>query len=187
MQQHAFDTAIFAGGCFWCTEAVFSSLQGVKTVQSGYIGGSTDQPTYAQVCSGLTGHAEAVRIVFNPAEIDFATLLEVHFKTHDPTALNRQGADVGTHYRSAIFPQSPSQFQTAQLALEAADKSGAWPRPIVTKIEHSTGFHLAEQQHQDYYNGAKAQPYCDLVITPKLEKFRAEFSAMLKPSDKNDV
>ena len=174
------ETAIFAGGCFWCTEAIFSSLEGVKSVESGYIGGASENPSYQEVCSGMTGHAEAVRVVFDPDELAYSQLIEVHFKTHDPTALNRQGADVGTQYRSAIFPQSPAQFETAHEAFRAADRSGAWPVPIVTSIESCSKFHLAEPQHQDYYIEARTQPYCDLIITPKLEKLRREFSSLIK-------
>lgn len=169
--------AIFAGGCFWCTEAVFKGLSGVNTVESGYIGGQVDNPSYKAVCSGTTGHAEAIRIGFDPAIISYADLLDVHFATHDGTQLNRQGNDVGTQYRSAIFPLDAQQDSDARAAITRAqgDASG----PIVTTIEQGVWW-PAEDYHQDYWAGeGQGNPYCLAVIPPKLAKLRKGFAERL--------
>ena len=166
--------AILAGGCFWCTEAVFLQLAGVKSVESGYIGGTTENPTYKEVCSGSTGHAEAIRITFDPGTISFADLLDVFFATHDPTQLNRQGNDVGTQYRSAIFPLDGEQELEARAAIERAnaDHGGR----VVTSIEAASDWYPAEDYHQDYWAGeGRSNPYCLAVIPPKLQKLRAKF------------
>ncbi|WP_353199063.1 peptide-methionine (S)-S-oxide reductase MsrA [Sandarakinorhabdus sp.] len=171
--------AIFAGGCFWCTEAVFNELRGVESVQSGYIGGAVDHPSYEQVCSGRTGHAEAVRIEFNISEISYSELLDIFFYTHDPTTLNRQGADTGTQYRSAIFPQNAVQAGEAEAAIMRNQAS--WDNPIVTSIEPNAPWYPAETYHQRYFekNGA-SNGYCAAVVAPKLAKFRKGYAARLK-------
>ena len=171
--------ATFAGGCFWCTEAVFQSLAGVQSVESGYIGGNLPNPTYEQVCSGTTGHAEAIRIVFDPAVITYADLLDVHFATHDPTQLNRQGNDIGTQYRSAIFPHDDAQRAGAQAAIARAAPD--WPAPIVTTIEPLATWYPAEDYHQQFWNGAgQRNGYCLAVIPPKLAKLRKGFADRLR-------
>lgn len=173
------ETAIFAGGCFWCVEAVFKDLIGVRTVESGYIGGTVENPTYKAVCSGTTGHAEALRIVFDPAQITYADLLDIFFATHDPTQLNRQGNDVGTQYRSAIFPQSPQQDDAARQGI--VRNQAEWPAPIVTTIEPNDIWYPAEDYHQDYWAGeGQRNPYCLAVIPPKLNKLRKSFAERLK-------
>lgn len=176
-----FDTATFANGCFWCTEAVFEELNGVLSATSGYTGGHTANPTYKEVCSGETGHAECIQVVYDPAIISFDELLEVFWTTHDPTTLNRQGNDVGTQYRSGIFFHSEAQRNKAQSYKEALDKSGAWDRPIVTEITPFSIFYPAENYHQQYFelNGS-SNSYCQYVIQPKLEKFRKVFENKLK-------
>jgi peptide-methionine (S)-S-oxide reductase len=168
-----------AGGCFWCTEAVFNELNGVESVVSGYIGGSVDQPTYEQVCSGRTGHAEAVRITFDPAIISLADMFDIFFHTHDPTTLNRQGADSGTQYRSAIFPADAEQRDAAEAAI--ARNTPVWDLPIVTSIEPDAPWFPAEAYHQRYFerNGT-ANGYCAAVVAPKLAKFRKGYGARLK-------
>jgi peptide-methionine (S)-S-oxide reductase len=173
------DVAIFAGGCFWCTEAVFNELRGVESVQSGYIGGAVDDPSYEQVCSGRTGHAEAVRIEFNLSEINYSELLDIFFHTHDPTTLNRQGGDVGTQYRSAIFPQNGVQAGEAEAAI--ARNQASWDNPIVTSIEPNAPWWPAEAYHQRYFekNGT-SNGYCAVVVAPKLAKFRKGYAARLK-------
>lgn len=173
------ETAIFAGGCFWCTEAVFQSLEGVDGVESGYIGGDVANPTYKQVCGGDTGHAEAIRIGFDPSVISYADLLDVFFATHDPTQLNRQGNDIGTQYRSAIFPLDAAQADAARegIARAAAD----WPAPIVTTVESASDWYPAEDYHQSYWEGeGQRNPYCMAVIPPKLAKLRKGFSQRLR-------
>jgi peptide-methionine (S)-S-oxide reductase len=173
------ETAIFAGGCFWCTEAVFKSLAGVEAVESGYIGGHVEGPTYKQVCSGATGHAEAIRIVFDPAVISLDDLLDVHFATHDPTTLNRQGNDVGTQYRSALFPLDAAQETAARAAIDRA--AADWRDPIVTTIEPAATWYPAEDYHQDYWDGeGQRNPYCMAVIPPKLAKLRKGFADRLR-------
>jgi peptide-methionine (S)-S-oxide reductase len=173
------ETATFAGGCFWCTEAVFDDLIGVESVESGYIGGHVPNPTYKQVCGGDTGHAEAIRVVFDPAVIGYGDLLDVFFATHDPTQLNRQGNDVGPQYRSAIFPNSPEQEGEAKAAIARAQAD--WPAPIVTTIEPDSPWYPAEDYHQEYFARVGDQnPYCMAVIAPKLRKFRKSFAERLK-------
>jgi peptide-methionine (S)-S-oxide reductase len=170
--------AILAGGCFWCTEAVFQKLRGVSNVESGYLGGTVENPTYKQVCSGNTGHAEAIRIHYDPAEIDYSDLLDIFFATHDPTQLNRQGNDIGTQYRSAIFPLDAAQREAATAAIARAQPD--WPAPIVTTIEGPATWYPAEDYHQDYWTGeGQRNPYCLAVIPPKLQKLTKKFSARL--------
>ena len=173
------ETATFASGCFWCTEAVFDDVIGIESVESGYIGGHVADPSYRQVCGGDTGHAEAVRIVFDPAVISYGDLLDIFFHTHDPTQLNRQGNDVGTQYRSAIFPHSPEQEAEARAAIERA--KDAWPAPIVTTIEPLAEWYPAEDYHQEYFARVGDQnPYCVAVVAPKLRKFRKSYADRLK-------
>ena len=173
------EQAILAGGCFWCTEAVFKDLIGVSAVESGYTGGHVDNPDYRQVCGGGTGHAEAIRVTFDPAQISYDDILDIHFATHDPTQLNRQGGDVGTQYRSAIFPGSAEQEEAARRGIERAAQS--WPDPIVTTIEPPAPWWPAEDYHQDYWAGeGQRSPYCIAVIPPKLQKLRKSFAARLK-------
>lgn len=173
------ETAILAGGCFWCVEAVFKDLIGVERVESGYIGGHVANPTYKQVCGGDTGHAEALKVTFDPAQIRYDDLLDIFFATHDPTTLNRQGNDVGTQYRSAIFPQSPQQEAAARAAIER--NAGEWPAPIVTTIEQAETWWPAEAYHQDYWEGeGQRNPYCLAVIPPKLNKLRKSFAERMK-------
>lgn len=175
------DQAIFAGGCFWCTEAVFQSLTGVASVESGYIGGHTVDPDYKQVCTGTTGHAEAIRISFDPAAITYGDLLDIFFATHDPTQLNRQGNDIGTQYRSALFPLSDAQEEDARAAMSRAQPD--WPAPIVTTIEPATTWYPAEDYHQRYWDGdGQRNPYCLAVIPPKLAKLKKGFASRLSGS-----
>lgn len=175
------DTATFATGCFWCTEALFEQLNGVLKVTSGYTGGNVKNPTYKEVCTGETGHAECVQIVYEPNKISYDELLEVFFEVHDPTSLNRQGADVGTQYRSAIFYHSPEQKQKADYYKNELDKSGAYDKKIVTEISPASIFYPAEDYHQEYYeNNKKSNPYCSVVIRPKLQKFQKVFANKLK-------
>ena len=175
------DTATFANGCFWCTEAVFEELNGVISAVSGYSGGQTTNPTYKEVCSGETGHAECLQIVYDPTKISFDELLEVFWQTHDPTTLNRQGADEGTQYRSAIFYHNDEQKQKAEKYKTELDKSGAFDRPIVTEITPASIFYPAENYHQQYYElNGNSNPYCRVVIQPKLEKFKKVFKDKLK-------
>ncbi len=170
--------AIFAGGCFWCVEAVFRQLRGVTSVESGYIGGSVENPSYKAVCSGTTGHAEAIRIIFDEKAISYADLLDIHFATHDPTQLNRQGNDIGTQYRSAIFPLDDAQRAEAEAAITRAQPD--WPAPIVTTIEGPATWYPAEDYHQDYWSGeGQRNPYCLAVIPPKLAKLKKGFSERL--------
>jgi peptide-methionine (S)-S-oxide reductase len=172
--------ATFGNGCFWCTEAVFLNVKGVQKVESGYTGGKVKNPTYKEVCSGLTGHAEVVQLSFDPEVISFKELLEIFWKTHDPTTLNKQGADVGTQYRSAIFYHSEEQASLAREYKEKLDKSGAFENPIVTEITPATVFYKAEDYHQNYFNLNGNAPYCSYVIQPKLEKFKKAFADKLK-------
>ena len=174
------DTATFASGCFWCTEAIFQELDGVISVMSGYTGGHVSKPSYREVCDGTTGHAEAINIIYDPEKISYVQLLEVFFQTHDPTSLNRQGADVGTQYRSAIFYHNEQQRLAAERTLKALDASGAWDNPIVTEVSKAGPFYPAEDYHQDYYNNNRTAPYCNFVIVPKLDKFRKTFEELLK-------
>jgi peptide-methionine (S)-S-oxide reductase len=172
-------TAIIAGGCFWCTEAVFNDVIGVSKVESGYIGGTTENPTYKQVCSGNTGHAEAIRVTFDDEQLSYADLLDIFFATHDPTQLNRQGNDVGTQYRSAIFPLDAVQQVEAEAAMSRNQAN--WPSTIVTTIEEPTTWYPAEDYHQEYWQGeGQRNPYCLAVIPPKLQKLRKSFAARVK-------
>jgi peptide-methionine (S)-S-oxide reductase len=172
------DYATLAGGCFWCTEAVFNELTGVLAVESGYIGGQVTDPTYEAVCTGRTGHAEAVRISFDEAQISYADLLDIFFHTHDPTTLNRQGGDAGTQYRSAIFPHSADQKADAEEAI--ARNQADWDDPIVTTIEPLAPWYKAEGYHQNYYANHPNAGYCAVVVGPKLAKFRKGYAARLK-------
>ncbi len=170
------ETITLAGGCFWCTEAVFKDVIGVTDVTSVYIGGHVEHPTYKAVCGGDTGHAEAIRVSFDPDQIALADLFDIFFATHDPTTLNRQGGDVGTQYRSAIFPASDEQEAEARAAI--ARNAGNWPDPIVTTVEHADTWYPAEDYHQDYWDGeGQRNPYCLSVIPPKLQKLRKSFAA----------
>jgi len=168
------ETATFASGCFWCTEEIFRQQNGVKEVTSGYTGGTVADPTYKQVCSENTGHAEAIQVIFDPEKISYEKLLDLFWKAHDPTQLNRQGADVGTQYRSAIFVHSEEQRAAAEASKKAADRSGTFKKPIVTEITTATEFYPAEDVHQDYYVNNKRAPYCRAVIRPKLKKLGLE-------------
>ncbi len=172
--------AIFANGCFWCTEAVFKRLKGVMDVVSGYTGGLTENPTYEQVSSGQTRHAEALRVTYDPAVISYGDLLAVFFNTHDPTTLNRQGNDVGTQYRSAIFYGSDEEGHQAQKLIEELNDGGAYDSPVVTEVVPLSKFYEAEEYHQDYYDRHKDQPYCRLVVAPKLEKLQNRFAQLIK-------
>ncbi|HEY6838361.1 MAG TPA: peptide-methionine (S)-S-oxide reductase MsrA [Geobacteraceae bacterium] len=174
------ETATLAGGCFWCTEAVFARLKGVVKVVPGYTGGSVPNPTYREVCDGETGHAEAVEITFDPDVISFAEILDVFWHIHNPTTLNRQGADVGEQYRSAIFYHDEDQRAVASASKRQAEEARLWPDPIVTEIVPSGAFYPAEGYHQDYYRRNRLQGYCMIVIDPKLEKLRKEFGHRLK-------
>ncbi len=176
----AHEIATFGGGCFWCTEAVFLELRGVEKVESGYAGGAMENPSYEAVCSGRTGHAEVIQITFDPATISFHDLLEVFFATHDPTTLNRQGADVGTQYRSVIFTHSPEQQAAAEAMIGELNASGALAGPIVTQVVPYANYYPAEGYHQNYYADHPTQPYCSAVIPPKLTKLRQKFAAKLK-------
>jgi peptide-methionine (S)-S-oxide reductase len=182
MAEKKRETATLAAGCFWCVETVFSRLRGVEKVVSGYTGGAVPNPTYQEVCSGTTGHAEAVQVTFDPETILFEELLEVFWRTHDPTTLNRQGADVGTQYRSAIFYHDERQRRIAESSRHQAQKEGLWPDPVVTEIVPLTEFFGAEPYHQDYYRLNLNQPYCRLVIDPKVRKLQKEFAGKLKES-----
>lgn len=185
MPGAGYDTATFATGCFWCTEAIFQRLKGVTKVISGYSGGGVINPTYEEVCTGTTGHAECCQIIYDSAVISFDELLEVFWKTHDPTTLNRQGNDVGTQYRSAVFFHSPTQKEKAEHYKKALNASGAFNSPVVTVIEPFKNFYSAENYHQDYYNTNGGQPYCRFVIVPKVEKFEKIFKDKLKKAPDN--
>ena len=180
MNDTRIDTATLGGGCFWCLEAVFQELNGVKRVVSGYAGGQVGNPTYEQVCSGRTGHAEVVQVTFDPATLSFRDVLQVFFGIHDPTTLNRQGADVGMQYRSAIFYNSPEQESVARAVIDEAEKAGIWDAPVVTEVVPLTDFYPAEQYHQDYFRRNPGQGYCRVVIAPKVAKFRKEQLARLR-------
>ena len=173
-------SVILAGGCFWCVEAVFEELHGVSDVVSGYIGGSVDRPTYQQVCSGETGHAEACKVTYDPQKVSYEKLLEIFFRTHDPTTLNRQGNDVGTQYRSAIFVQSEEERVQVEKIIAALNESGAFRAPLVTTVEPAGKFYLAEDYHQDYFRKNPFNGYCQSVIPPKLEKLKKAFADQLK-------
>lgn len=172
--------ATFAGGCFWCTEAVFLQLKGVSKVESGYTGGKVANPTYAQVCTGTTGHAEGIQITYDPDVISYDQLLDVFFHTHDPTTLNRQGADVGTQYRSAVFYASEEEKAAAKAMIAKIDKEQTYDDPIVTTLEKLSRWYPAENYHQNYYEQNKRQPYCQFTISPKVAKFRKRYAKLLK-------
>jgi peptide-methionine (S)-S-oxide reductase len=174
------EIATLAGGCFWCLEAVYDGMKGVASVESGYMGGRSPNPTYEQVCGGDTGHAEVVRITFDPAAVTFRDLLEVFFVIHDPTTLNRQGNDAGTQYRSAIFYHSPRQKSDAEEMIGRLNAAKLWDGPIVTEVAPATAFYQAEGYHQEYYARNKHQPYCQVVVAPKVQKFRKAFLDKLK-------
>ena len=174
------EVATLAGGCFWCLEAVFKELRGVASVASGYSGGSVANPTYHQVCSGTTGHAEVVQVTFDRREVTFREILEVFFTIHDPTTLNRQGADVGTQYRSAIFYHSPAQRQAAEQVIAELTAEQLWRDPVVTELVPFAEFYAAEDYHQDYFERNPYQPYCMAVVAPKVAKFRKKFLDRLK-------
>ena len=173
-------TATLAGGCFWCLEAVFEDLKGVHSVVSGYAGGTVPNPTYKQVCTGATGHAEVVQIEYDPNVVSYDDLLNVFFAIHDPTTLNRQGADVGTQYRSAIFYHNAEQKAVAEQKIAELSKTGPWDNPIVTKVEPLDEFYRAEDYHQEYFANNPNQPYCQAVVAPKVAKFRKQFVDQLK-------
>jgi peptide-methionine (S)-S-oxide reductase len=182
MSDRMNETATLAGGCFWCLEAVFEQLEGVERVVSGYTGGTVQRPSYEQVCSGATGHAEAVQITFDPAVISYRDLLELFFAFHDPTTLNRQGHDVGTQYRSAIFYSSPEQKATAETMIAELGRDAVFRDAIVTEVTPLTEFHPAEDYHQGYYRANPSQGYCRATITPKVTKLRQKYAARLKKS-----
>jgi peptide-methionine (S)-S-oxide reductase len=174
------ETATLGGGCFWCLEAVYDELDGVERVVSGYAGGETGAPTYEEVCSGRTGHAEVVQLTFDPERISYREILEVFFTIHDPTTPNRQGADVGTQYRSVIFHHDAEQERTAHETIRDLEAGGVWEGPIVTEVAPLTRFHPAEPYHQDYFARNPAQPYCQVVVAPKVAKFRQRFAGRLR-------
>jgi peptide-methionine (S)-S-oxide reductase len=174
------ELATLGGGCFWCLEAVFDELRGVRSVESGYCGGKSANPTYRQVCAGDTGHAEVVRVRFDPAQLSYREILEVFFVIHDPTTLNRQGNDVGSQYRSVIFYHSPQQKEIAEAVIADLNGRGLWSGPIVTQLEPAGPFYIAEDYHQEYFRHNAAQPYCSFVVAPKLAKFRKSFVDKLK-------
>lgn len=174
------ETATLAGGCFWCIETIFEDLKGVEKVESGYSGGRIENPTYKQVCGGETGHAEVVQITFDPSVISYEKLLEIFFHIHNPTTLNRQGADVGDQYRSAIFYHDQTQKETAEKVKAEIQASGLWNDPIVTEITQFSKFYNAEDYHQDYYKNNPEQGYCSMVIAPKVQKFYKEYKDYLK-------
>lgn len=180
MTEDNLEYATLGGGCFWCLEAVFDQVIGVKSVVSGYCGGHTDNPDYDAVCGGNSGHAEVVRITFDPSEIGYREVLEIFFAIHDPTTLNRQGNDVGTQYRSVIYYHSPEQSAVAESLLAELDASGIWPAPIVTQLLPVPRFYPAEDYHQRYFAANPNQPYCQAVVSPKLAKFRKKFASRLK-------
>jgi peptide-methionine (S)-S-oxide reductase len=174
------ETATLAGGCFWCLEAAFERLQGVDRVIPGYTGGQVANPSYRDVCTGTTGHAEAIQIAFDPGVISFRELLEVFFSIHDPTTFNYQGNDVGTQYRSAIFYHTPEQKAEAERIIGELTASGVWPRPLVTEVKPLADFYPAEEYHHQYYRRNPEQGYCQVVISPKLAKFRQKYAAKLR-------
>lgn len=180
IMNDSIQVATFAGGCFWCTEAVFLEVKGVEKIVSGFTGGFVKNPAYREVCNETTGHAEGIQITFNPEEVAYEDLLEIFFATHDPTTLNKQGADVGTQYRSAIFYHSKEQKEKAEKYIQLIEKEKLYANPIVTQIEEAGVFYLAEDYHQNYYNQNKEQGYCQYVIAPKLDKLRKYYKSKLK-------
>jgi len=179
-QQKGMEVATFGSGCFWCTEAIFLNVDGVTKVESGYSGGKVKNPTYKEVCSGLTGHAEVIQVEYDPAKISYDQLLEIFWKTHDPTTLNQQGADIGTQYRSVIFYHNDEQRQKAEYYKKRLEDEKAFDKPIVTEISPAAKFYKAEDYHQNYFNLNSNAPYCTYVIQPKLEKFKKAFHSVLK-------
>ena len=180
MENNNTETATLAAGCFWCVEAVFDDLKGVISVESGYSGGHTENPTYQQVCSETTGHAEVVNVTFNPQEISFKEILQVFFSVHDPTTLNRQGNDVGTSYRSAIFYHTDEQKRIAEETIKEVEAEGVYDDPIVTQVAPFDKFYIAEDYHQEYFANNPNQPYCAAVVAPKVAKFRQKYVSRLK-------
>lgn len=178
--KKSMEVATFGTGCFWCSEAIFEQLKGVESAVAGYSGGTVKNPTYKEVCTGNTGHAEVIQVSFDPVIISYTDLLEVFWKTHDPTTLNRQGADVGTQYRSVIFYHNQKQKELAETYKKKLDEAGIYNNPIVTEITEFNTFYKAEDYHQEYYDNNKTQPYCNFVITPKIEKFKKVFKDKLK-------
>lgn len=174
-------TIVFGGGCFWCTEAVFQRLRGVISVESGYTGGKVENPTYEQVCTGTTGHAEVVKIQYNPDEVQLEVLLDVFFASHDPTTLNRQGADSGTQYRSVVFFESEDQQVVIEKYIEKLEREKVYSSPIVTEIKQLGTFYKAEGYHQNYFNENSSKPYCQLVINPKILKLKQRYAEFLRP------
>ena len=179
-KQSEYEVATLGGGCFWCLEAAFDQIEGVISVESGYAGGTVENPTYRQVCTGRTGHAEVVKVTFDTVVITFEEILDIFFDVHDPTTLNRQGADVGTQYRSAIFYHNGAQREVAERMIAKLDAAGVWNSPIVTEVTPMTAFYIAEDYHQEYYVNNTRQPYCRAVIAPKLAKLQQHFVAKLK-------
>ena len=173
--RDAMETATLAGGCFWCIEAIFNEVPGIETVVSGYTGGTTPNPSYGDVCGGATGHAEAVQLVFDPKRISFEQILRIFFTVHDPTTLNRQGADIGAQYRSAVFYHSEGQRAIAERVIDELNAAGVWDAPIVTEVTPFDHFYAAEDYHQRYFERNADQPYCRVVIAPKIAKLRAEY------------
>ncbi|WP_025124695.1 peptide-methionine (S)-S-oxide reductase MsrA [Myroides odoratimimus] len=181
MENNKLETAIFGAGCFWCIEAIYKSLKGVEEVLPGYIGGKKENPTYEEVCTGETGHAEVVKLVYNPTAINYNELLEVFFTSHNPTTLNRQGEDVGTQYRSEIFYTTEAQKAAAKEYLDILSSEKVYDDPIVTKISEATKFYVAEDYHKNYFEkSGDKNPYCQLVVKPKLDKFKAKYNTKLK-------
>ena len=178
--NHGLQVATFASGCFWCTEAIFQNVDGVEKVVSGYMGGKVENPTYKEVCTGQTGHAEVIQLTYDPKKVTYDELLEIFWKTHDPTTLNRQGADVGTQYRSAIFYHNDDQKQLAEKYKKKLTEAEVFDQPIVTEITAASVFYKAEDYHQNYYNLNGDAPYCSMVIQPKVEKFKKVFKEKLK-------
>jgi peptide-methionine (S)-S-oxide reductase len=174
------EIATLAGGCFWCLEAVYDQMKGVESVESGYMGGRTSHPTYEEICGGDSGHAEVVRLTFDPAAVSFKELLEVFFVIHDPTTLNRQGNDAGTQYRSAVFYHSPAQKAATEEVIARLNAAKLWSDPIVTEVSPASTFHVAENYHQEYFERNPRQPYCQYVVAPKVAKFRKHFLEKLK-------
>ena len=174
------ETVTLAGGCFWCLEAVYDEMEGVSSVESGYMGGQVKNPTYRDVCSGRTGHAEVVQVTFDPDVTSLRDILDVFFAIHDPTTLNRQGNDVGSQYRSAIFYHSEDQQRIADETIRALEAAKAWPDPIVTEVTPAAEFYRAEDYHQEYFENNPAQPYCMFVVSPKVQKFRKKFGAKVR-------
>ncbi|MDO5636201.1 MAG: peptide-methionine (S)-S-oxide reductase MsrA [Myroides sp.] len=180
MNKEQIEIAIFANGCFWCSEAIFQKINGVKEVLPGYIGGITENPTYEEVCSRTTEHAEAIKIVFDANLVTYQELLEVFFATHDPTTLNRQGNDIGTQYRSEVFYTSPDQKEQAELFVQLLNQENIFDKPVVTKVSKATTFYFAENYHQNYFNSNPEKSYCAMVIAPKIKKFEKFFQEYLQ-------